>query len=417
MRKRVDAAMPAPDRRPDPPRLVARCRRGRGGAVLQCDSRCQTCDAAEVCGRRPSATEYVLHIATASAAPDEGPSAAALLVNGMLPGPEIRVREGDTLRVLVENGLTMRPRGSIGTACSSRRAWTACRTSRMRRSRRVRRTSTSIRSGRAGRTGTTRTSAFRSSSAVRRAGHRTARRCRACRARRRGVARRLAAPQPERDVFAQLRARQADAGGRSGTPMGGDADACGRRTGGGDADAAGACRGAAMAADGGGAGSVGRPVRRVPAQRPRRRRAVDAGRHARRAHPAAPDQRRRVDLLPRPPRRASSANHARRRPGGRAGRRRSSADRHGRNLRRDRHSRPRRQLHAARRRPGRLRPGARRAAHARHNAAAEPRHAELRRPRASLRRAARPRRRRPCPTGRSARFACRCKATWRAMSG
>ena len=47
--------------------------------------------------------------------------------NGQYPGPEIRVREGERLRVTVENDLPGPTPRSTGTASPSRTRWTACR--------------------------------------------------------------------------------------------------------------------------------------------------------------------------------------------------------------------------------------------------------------------------------------------------
>jgi FtsP/CotA-like multicopper oxidase with cupredoxin domain len=58
---------------------------------------------------RPSATQYVFAVGSASIDPDGAQSVPAVLVNGKLPGPEIRVREGDLLRILVENQLPDSP--------------------------------------------------------------------------------------------------------------------------------------------------------------------------------------------------------------------------------------------------------------------------------------------------------------------
>lgn len=57
----------------------------------------------------PNATRYVIAVAPASINPDGAQPVPAVLGNGRLPGPEIRVREGDILRVLVENGLPDSP--------------------------------------------------------------------------------------------------------------------------------------------------------------------------------------------------------------------------------------------------------------------------------------------------------------------
>lgn len=58
---------------------------------------------------RPAAAQYTLRVAPASIAPDGTEAVPAVLVNGALPGPEIRAREGDLLRILVENHLPDSP--------------------------------------------------------------------------------------------------------------------------------------------------------------------------------------------------------------------------------------------------------------------------------------------------------------------
>jgi multicopper oxidase len=58
---------------------------------------------------RPNATQYVIAVSRTSINPDGTQSVQAILGNGRLPGPEIRVREGDLLRVLVENQLPDSP--------------------------------------------------------------------------------------------------------------------------------------------------------------------------------------------------------------------------------------------------------------------------------------------------------------------
>jgi len=58
---------------------------------------------------RPNATQYTIGIAAAPANPDGVQAVPSVLMNGSLPGPEIRVREGDMLRVLVENRLADSP--------------------------------------------------------------------------------------------------------------------------------------------------------------------------------------------------------------------------------------------------------------------------------------------------------------------
>lgn len=57
----------------------------------------------------PSATQQVFRVGAAQLAPAGGAAAAAVLVNGTLPGPELRLREGEQFRVLVENGLADTP--------------------------------------------------------------------------------------------------------------------------------------------------------------------------------------------------------------------------------------------------------------------------------------------------------------------
>lgn len=58
---------------------------------------------------RPGATQYNFAIGPASLDPDDSKQVPAVLVNGTLPGPEIRAREGEILRVLVENRLADTP--------------------------------------------------------------------------------------------------------------------------------------------------------------------------------------------------------------------------------------------------------------------------------------------------------------------
>src|SRR5262249_16175427 len=58
---------------------------------------------------RPNATQYVIAVSRTAINPDGAQSVQAILGNGRLPGPEIRVREGDLLRVLVENRLPDSP--------------------------------------------------------------------------------------------------------------------------------------------------------------------------------------------------------------------------------------------------------------------------------------------------------------------
>jgi FtsP/CotA-like multicopper oxidase with cupredoxin domain len=58
---------------------------------------------------QPNVTQYVIAASRMSLNPDGAQSVPAVLGNGSLPGPEIRVREGDLLRVLVENRLADSP--------------------------------------------------------------------------------------------------------------------------------------------------------------------------------------------------------------------------------------------------------------------------------------------------------------------
>ena len=57
----------------------------------------------------PGRTQYDLRIAATAIDPDDAASVQALLANGTLPGPEIRLREGEPFRALVENGLADQP--------------------------------------------------------------------------------------------------------------------------------------------------------------------------------------------------------------------------------------------------------------------------------------------------------------------
>jgi FtsP/CotA-like multicopper oxidase with cupredoxin domain len=58
---------------------------------------------------RPGATQYAFDIGGATINPDGQQEVAAILVNGMLPGPEVRVREGEQLRIVVKNQLPDAP--------------------------------------------------------------------------------------------------------------------------------------------------------------------------------------------------------------------------------------------------------------------------------------------------------------------
>ncbi|MDX2170415.1 MAG: multicopper oxidase domain-containing protein [Deltaproteobacteria bacterium] len=57
----------------------------------------------------PNAAQQVLRVGAAQIAPAGGAAAPAVLLNGALPGPELRLREGEQFRVLVENGLADTP--------------------------------------------------------------------------------------------------------------------------------------------------------------------------------------------------------------------------------------------------------------------------------------------------------------------
>jgi FtsP/CotA-like multicopper oxidase with cupredoxin domain len=54
---------------------------------------------------RPSKPQYVLRVAPTRLNPDDKQNVAAVTANGIFPGPEIRVREGDLVRIRVENFL------------------------------------------------------------------------------------------------------------------------------------------------------------------------------------------------------------------------------------------------------------------------------------------------------------------------
>src|SRR6516165_3707054 len=54
---------------------------------------------------RPSQPQYVLRVAPTTLNPDGRQDVAAVTANGIFPGPEIPVREGDPLRIRVENSL------------------------------------------------------------------------------------------------------------------------------------------------------------------------------------------------------------------------------------------------------------------------------------------------------------------------
>src|SRR5262245_46950472 len=58
---------------------------------------------------QPNPTQYVIAIGRTSINPDGAQPVSAVLGNGTIPGPEIRLKEGDLFRVLVENRLTDSP--------------------------------------------------------------------------------------------------------------------------------------------------------------------------------------------------------------------------------------------------------------------------------------------------------------------
>ena len=58
---------------------------------------------------RPPRTQYDFTVTEQPLAPDGAQPVPAVTVGGTIPGPEIRVRAGDTLRVLVRNGLASSP--------------------------------------------------------------------------------------------------------------------------------------------------------------------------------------------------------------------------------------------------------------------------------------------------------------------
>lgn len=66
-------------------------------------------DAAPPYVPRPNPTRYVLGVARSTMNPDGKRPMPSCVVNGSLPGPEIRVREGEQFRALVENRLTDAP--------------------------------------------------------------------------------------------------------------------------------------------------------------------------------------------------------------------------------------------------------------------------------------------------------------------
>ena len=68
---------------------------------------------------KPNKTQYVLTIGKQELNPDGAQPTAAITANGALPAPEIRVKEGDLLRIQVENRLSKQD-------TSHSLAWLAC---------------------------------------------------------------------------------------------------------------------------------------------------------------------------------------------------------------------------------------------------------------------------------------------------
>jgi FtsP/CotA-like multicopper oxidase with cupredoxin domain len=58
---------------------------------------------------RPDPTQYTLRVAGTALDPDGQATVTAITANGTLPGPEIRARQGEQLRILVENQLDDQP--------------------------------------------------------------------------------------------------------------------------------------------------------------------------------------------------------------------------------------------------------------------------------------------------------------------
>ena len=58
----------------------------------------------------------------------------AMAFNGTVPGPEIRVNEGDHVRIVVQNQMAQPTVAALPRHDGAERAWTACRTSRRTRS-------------------------------------------------------------------------------------------------------------------------------------------------------------------------------------------------------------------------------------------------------------------------------------------
>lgn len=75
----------------------------------------------------PTAIRLVARSGHVSLAGPPHPETQIWGYDGQIPGPEIRVRQGDRLRVLLENRPPRRQR-SIGMGCVCRMPWTVCRT-------------------------------------------------------------------------------------------------------------------------------------------------------------------------------------------------------------------------------------------------------------------------------------------------
>ena len=73
-----------------------------------------------------SGTDFDLRIGE-TAVNITGRARTALTINGSLPGPLLRWREGDTVHAARGQRASTRTRRSTGTASSCRPTWTACR--------------------------------------------------------------------------------------------------------------------------------------------------------------------------------------------------------------------------------------------------------------------------------------------------
>jgi FtsP/CotA-like multicopper oxidase with cupredoxin domain len=86
--------------------------------------------------------EYDLTIAEQTVSP-AGKAVRGFTINGSIPGPVLRFREGDFARIRVHNDLKNEKPPRTGTACCCRTKRTACRMSPRRRSSRAPRTRSS----------------------------------------------------------------------------------------------------------------------------------------------------------------------------------------------------------------------------------------------------------------------------------